>query len=173
MSQESVPPPEPVAQPPYQPPAGPPYASPVLPPKKNQTLKIVLIVLGALLVLCCIGALIAGAFGYKAFRDATGPAKSAVTGYYDDLKAGNYGSAYDRLCAESQEAVTREDFIGVQNLLPNITDYKITGVNVNNSNGKVTGSVNVTVTRERSGESTQTIELRKEGGDWKVCAPGP
>lgn len=146
--------------------APPPVATP---PKKNQTLKIVLIVAGILLALCCIGSLIAGFFIYRAIQEGTGPAKNAVTGYYEDLKAGNYGSAYDRLCSETQEAVTRDDFVSVQNLLPKVTDYKVVGVNVSNVNGKWTGSVSVRVSRDRAGETTQNVELVKEGGGWKVC----
>src|SRR5512139_1104668 len=127
MTFESAPPQDPPAQPPGnqpatpqpEPVAPPPGYQPVAPPprKSNQTLKIVLIILAVLAVLCCIGALIAGAFGYKAFRDATGPAKDALNGYFDDLKAENYGSAYDRLCAETQAGITREDFIDFQRVL--------------------------------------------------------
>jgi Domain of unknown function (DUF4878) len=143
------------------------------PQKSNQTLKIILILGGALLVLCCIGAIIAGAFGIKALRDATGPAKSVVTGYYDDLKAGNYGEAYDRICAQTKQQVTREDFIDVQNLLPHITDYKVSNLDVTTVNGKTTGTAQVQVTRERGGTTTQTVRLIKEDGHWKVCEPGP
>jgi hypothetical protein len=161
-------PPEPVTAPPgYQPVPPPP------PKKSNQTLRIVLIVLGVLAVLCCLGVILTGVFGYKAFRDATGPAKDALTGYFDDLKAENYGSAYDRLCSETQAAVTREDFIDFQRVLPAITDYKIDGVNIHDVSGKPRATVDVRVTRERGGEITQTVELIKEGGKWKVCEPGP
>jgi Domain of unknown function (DUF4878) len=144
------------------------------PPKKsNQALKIILIVGGILLVLCCIGAILAGAFGFKAFRDATGSAKAAVTGYYDDLKSGDYDSAYDRICSETQQQVTREDFTDVQNLLPHITDHKVTSLNITSVNGRTTGTAQIQVTRDRGGETTQTVRLIKEDGDWKVCEPGP
>jgi len=152
--------------------AQPGYPPAVPPPKKsNQTLKIVLIIIAVLAVLCCIGAIIAGAFGYRAFRDVTGPAKDTVTGYFDDLKAGNYDSAYDRLCAETQSTVTREDFVAFQSVLPAVIDYKIVGVNIHNTNGKTYATVDVRVTRERGGEVTQTVQLLKEGGKWKVCEP--
>jgi hypothetical protein len=149
----------------------PPTAAP--PQKSNQTLKIVLIVGGALLVLCCIGAILAGVFGVKAFTEATLPPKRAVSGYYDDLKAGNYGSAYDRICSETRQHVTREDFTDVQNLLPHVTDYKVTNVDVKTVNGHTTGTASVQVNRERGGETNQTVRLVKEGGHWKVCEPGP
>lgn len=158
-------------------PAGQPVYPPayqVAPPAKSKfPWKIVLIVLGVLAVLCCIGSLIGGFFIYRAVQDATGPARNAVTGYFDDLKAGNFGSAYSRLCDETQQEVTRDDFVTVQQELPKVTDYKVVGVNINTTNGKTTGTVNVRVTRETGAVTTQSVELVKEGNSWKVCEPGP
>ncbi|MEW2146841.1 hypothetical protein AB0869_28935 [Micromonospora vinacea] len=46
----------------------------------------------------------------------------------------------------------------------------ITGVNVNNYNGRVTGIVTVQMVQQATGASfTQGMALVKEDGQWRVC----
>ena len=51
-----------------------------------------------------------------------------------------------------------------------ISSYEITGVNVNNYNGRVTGTVQVEAVQAATrARFTQGVALVKEDGDWRVC----
>jgi flagellar basal body-associated protein FliL len=160
---------EPAMSPPAT--APPPYVP--QPPKQNSNWWKILIAIGAVVaVLCCIGAVGLGIWGYNKVKDVAGPAQDTVNAYLDDVQDGNYGAAYDRLCAGAKKQLTAQQFAQAQSMVPKITKHEITGFNVNTVNGKSTATVNVRLERELVGETNQTIQLVKEDGDWKVCQVG-
>lgn len=151
---------------------GAPVGPPVAPPQKRSGWKIPLIIGGVVLGLCCLGAIALGIWGLNTFREATGPTRDSAVAYLEDIERNDYGSAYNRLCGELRSDMNQQEFAQVQSLLPKVTGHKVTGVNINNTNGNVTGTVNVLLTREGVGELQQEIRLVKESGDWKVCQRG-
>ncbi|MEW2429627.1 hypothetical protein AB0877_16580 [Micromonospora sp. NPDC047644] len=85
-------------------------------------------------------------------------------------EAGNYAGAYGRLCDRAHDTMPQEDFVRIQSAQLKISSYEITGVNVSNHNGRVTGTVQVeTVQAVTGARFTQGVALVKENGDWRVC----
>ena len=110
-----------------------------------------------------------GIWGYNTVRDVGGPIQNTANSFLDDLEDGEYDRAYDQLCASAKRQVTAEEFAQAMNTLPKITNHKITGVSINTTNGRTTGTVQVKLTREVLGQTEQTMQLAKEDGSWKVC----
>src|SRR6266536_3467749 len=130
--------------PPYGPPT-PPYGPP--PPKKSNTLKIVLIVIGVIVALCCIGGAVCGYALYRAAKTGTensGPARDSVNTFLGNIEAGQTNAAYDSLCEATKGKFTREQF----------AEYVAASGNLTYADGK---------------SNRHTIKLVEEGGAWKVC----
>ncbi|MGC4851533.1 hypothetical protein ACLQ3F_30250 [Micromonospora sp. DT15] len=69
-----------------------------------------------------------------------------------------------------RDTMPQEDFARIQSAQLKISSYEITGVNVNNYNGRVTGTVQVEVVQAATGARfTQGVALVKEDGEWRVC----
>lgn len=135
----------------------------------SKTTRTVLVVVGVVLAVCCLGAAGGGFWLYRTYQGAAGPARSAATAYVDDLKAGNYQSAYERQCRDSRAAQTAEQFARAQSAQPKITAYKVQGVSVANNNGRVSADVTFRMTRDGGTQVTQDIALLKEDDEWRVC----
>ncbi|MFY1614804.1 hypothetical protein [Micromonospora sp. WMMD736] len=120
------------------------YEPIMVPASPPRTARRVLLVLAGLLAVCC------------------------VVG--DDVRAGDYPGAYGRLCERVRTAMTQEDFSRVQAAQLEISSYEITGVYVNNYNGRLTATATVTMVQESTGaQATQTMGLVKEDDEWRVC----
>ncbi|MEW1589322.1 hypothetical protein AB0283_28190 [Micromonospora vinacea] len=147
------------------------YAPMMVPgPRPNRTLRTVLIVVGALLAVCCVVGTCVGLWLYRSVKDSVEPVRAATTAFIDDVQAGNYPGAYGRLCDRVRDTMTQEDFARVQAAQLKISSYEITGVNVNNYNGRVTGTVTVQMVQQATGASfTQGMALVREDGQWRVC----
>ncbi|MCX4388196.1 DUF4878 domain-containing protein [Micromonospora peucetia] len=142
---------------------------PVPTPKPNRTLRTVLIVVAAVVALCCLGGLGGGFWLYRTYDNAAGPAREATAAYLDDVRAGDYQAAYGRLCERVREVTTPEEFTRVQSAQEKIRSYKFTGTSVSNNNGRVRGNVTVRIVKETGAELTQSVPLVKESGEWRVC----
>ncbi|MEH0983126.1 Rv0361 family membrane protein [Micromonospora sp. CPCC 205556] len=141
-----------------------------VPPRDNRrTLRIVLIVVGVVLAVCCLGGAVGGFFLYGAAKEAVGPVREATTGYLDAVRAGDHQRAYELLCREERERTSRADFDRRQAAEPRLVDYDIAGLTVNNTNGRVRGTATVRLTTETGGESTRVLTLVKEDGAWRLC----
>jgi len=62
--------------------------------KPSRTTRTVLIVIAAVLAVCCLGGVGGGFWLYRTYKDAAGPARAATAAYIDDVRPGNYQSAY-------------------------------------------------------------------------------
>ncbi|MFE9918013.1 hypothetical protein ACFYPG_22910 [Micromonospora sp. NPDC005553] len=139
-------------------------------PRPNRTLRTVLIVVGALLAVCCVIGTCVALWLYRSVKDTVEPVRGAATAYLDDVQAGNYAGAYGRLCDRVRDTMPQEDFARIQSAQLTISSYEITGVNVNNYNGRVTGTVQVEAVQAATGARfTQGVALVKEDGEWRVC----
>ncbi|MBQ1037316.1 hypothetical protein [Micromonospora sp. C81] len=138
--------------------------------KPNRTTRTVLIVVGVVLTVCCVVGVCGGFWFYRSIKDAVKPVRVATAAYIDDVQAGNYPGAYGRLCGKVRETMTQADFARIQAAQLKIGSYKIVGVYVNNSNGRVTGTSTVEMVQEATGaRMTQSMVLVKEDGEWRVC----
>ena len=162
-------PPYPPQQPSGLPQPGPTAYPPQQPPKKKTT-RTILIIVGAVLALCCLGGGTAGFLFYKAIDGATEGVANGAGAYLDDLRDGDYQGAYAKLCGEQQAAVSESAFVGAKKLQPKITDYEITGRRVSNDNGVKSGAVNITVTFADGRKNSETLKMRNENGEWRVCS---
>ncbi|MGC5021675.1 DUF4878 domain-containing protein [Micromonospora sp. DT47] len=142
---------------------------PVPPRNNSRTLRTVLIVVGAVLAVCCVGGVVGGFFLYSTVKEAVGPARDATTSYLDAVRAGDHQRAYDLLCRQNREETSLADFARRQETQPRLADYEIGGLNVTNTNGRTRGTATVRMTTETGAETTQVFTLVKEDGAWRIC----
>ncbi|MFJ6198571.1 hypothetical protein [Micromonospora sp. NPDC092111] len=138
-------------------------------PRGNRTLRTVLVVVGIVLAVCCVGGAVGGWFIYGAAKDTLTPVREATTTYLDAVRAGDHQRAYDQLCARERERTTAAEFAQRQTTQPRLVGYDVDGVHVNNTNGLVRGTVTVRLTTDGGGTRTQVFTLLKEDGAWRVC----
>jgi Domain of unknown function (DUF4878) len=137
-------------------------------PRRTSTTKIVLIVVGSILTLCCIGGGVAAYVGFRTVSGAVGPPREATEAFIRDLQSGDVASAYGKLCASTRAAVTQEQFSGmISNRRPSA--FEVVGTNVSNVNGKVSATVTANLTYPDGFTDRHVFQLRKEGDAWKVC----
>jgi Domain of unknown function (DUF4878) len=137
-------------------------------PKGMSTTKIVLIIVGSVLAVCCVGGGIAAYFGFRVFSEALGPPRATTEAFIRDLQSGDAASAYGKLCGATRAAVTQDRFTEmVSNRRP--STYEIVGVQVNNTNGRVSATVTARLTYADGFTDQHFFHLVKEDGTWKVC----
>ncbi|MGB2569844.1 hypothetical protein ACPFP2_15520 [Micromonospora citrea] len=143
---------------------------PIMAPKSSRRpLRIVLVVVGVVLALCCVGGAVGGFFVYGAVKETVGPVSEATTTYLDAVRSGDHQRAYDQLCRQRREQTSLAEFTRQQEAQPQVVGYRVGGVNVTNTNGRVRGSATVRLTTETGSTSTQVFTLVKEDGAWRVC----
>src|SRR5689334_14643862 len=110
---------------------------PAPPPKRKlSTTQKVIIIVAAVVVLCCGVGGVGLYFGIRAVDNSTQPMRDAATGYLDNLKAGDYTTAYGRLCDRVRERLTPAQFASVKSADP-LADYDVTGYRISTQNGLV------------------------------------
>ena len=135
---------------------------------KSPALKIVLIVLGCLLALCCVGVGVGGFFVFRAAKDI-GPAQDSAKSFVKDLESGDTGDAYSRLCASTKAAFPPAVFDSIVTAQPKIDDYKVVNTSVNNVNGRRTAQVVMDLTLASGRVERHTFLVSKENDKWLVC----
>lgn len=132
----------------------------------NKTLKIVFIVAGLALVVCCGG----GAAGLYFVLDGTTKApKAATSDFLDALEGGRSQDAYQALCRSAQTDYGPEEFDGVVKQHPPASHDMSWGGSYSNDGGIETAVISATITYKDGSKSGHSFPLRKEGGVWKVC----
>ena len=114
--------------PPPRPPAGmgavPAFAPPV--PRRNRTVLIVSLVLGATLLLCCGGGVSGvGGLVYFTYSRQQDDAMTSVETYLGDLRAGRYEQAYGRLCYQARSVRSADEFAARQRAAGQVTGFRI------------------------------------------------
>lgn len=146
------------------------FTPPAPPVSRGGNTKVILIVVGSVLALCCMLGVVGGVFFFRTVSDQMQPANSAATAYVDDVMAGNYSSAYARMCDEVRENVTEAEYTRIQSAQLKISSYRVVGTNITTVNSKVTATVSMRMVQAETGmEYTQGIPLLKERGEWRVC----
>jgi len=146
------------------------FTPPAPPVKRGNNTRTILIVVGSVLALCCILGVIGGVFFFRTLSESMEPAQGAATAYVDDLMAGNYSSAYGRMCDKVHQRVSEAEYTRIQSAQLKIRSYKIVGTNIRTVNATTTATVSMRMVQAETGmEFTQGIFLLKERGQWRVC----
>jgi len=133
-----------------------------------STTRIVLVVVGSVLFVCCSVGGVVGYFGFRGLMAAVGPPRDATEAFVDDLRYGDFGGAYDKLCASTQAQFSRAEFAAlVDKRRP--SGVSVRSTNVRTMNGDVTATVVGDVSYPDGFKDRHTFELAKENGVWKVC----
>ncbi|HET6212901.1 MAG TPA: hypothetical protein VFE14_08525 [Micromonosporaceae bacterium] len=143
--------------------------APAQPTRSRSTTRIVLIVVGSVLAVCCLCGIAGGIYLYNTYNNSAGPARAATRAYLDDVLAGNYSGAYGQLCARTRATTSEAEYTRIQRAQVKITKYDLVGVTIGNYNGRTGATVTARLTQDTGAEFTQTFPLVKENGDWRVC----
>jgi hypothetical protein len=133
------------------------------------TLKTVLAVALVVAVFCCGGL---GAGGYVLSRKvgkAHSPIRDAAVLFLDDLEAGDYAAAYDRLCRATQERFTHAAFAAAVSGEKAVRAHHIDQVRITNDGVRLGGTVTATLVDAAGAPRTHTLTMTSESGAWKVC----
>jgi len=147
---------------------GAPY-QPAPPPRQSHTLRTVLIVVGAVLVVCCAGGIVGGVYLFRGVMKATGPVRDAADTFVTDLEKGNTVGAYDLLCANTRRTFSPDQFARGVEGQQKIVSHKLAGVNVTSGTGGSTAVVTMKLTTQNGFVDQHTFPMVKEDGAWKVC----
>ena len=152
---------------PAYPAAPPPWASAPPPARRRRSrwLTVGLPVGGVLLLGGCaatVGLLVRSA------GQELGPANDAAGAYAQALVDERWDAARDLLCAQDRARVTAAD-LAAHYAQPDLTGYRVDGVNVNNVNGQLSGRADVTFTTADGLTDTLSMALTREDDEWRAC----
>ena len=129
--------------------------------------------IAGLLLLCCIGvivfSLVAGG-GVFALVQATAGPRMASQGYFDAVGAHDWAKAQSYLNSSQRKTVSPQSLQTIwsprEAANGPVTGFSVTSTNINNNTAIVRGTV-----RYRNGVSeARTIDLVKEGSNWKISS---
>ncbi|MFD0782413.1 hypothetical protein ACFQZ8_00510 [Micromonospora azadirachtae] len=146
------------------------YEPIMVPPRNPRTRRTVLIVVGVVLSLCCLGGVIAGIMLRNLSQEADGPVRETVDTFATAMVERDFPTAYGQLCGQLRSRQSQADFVRQQSGQFTATRYEIVGVNVSNINGRVRGEANVRWELADGSGGTQVLSLVKEDDDWRICA---
>ena len=136
-------------------------------PGGNNTLKIVGITCGVLLLLscCCTGGFFAlGGAGIGAAL-AGGP-KGATDAFLDELRAGNHAQAFQRMGGQYQathDVSTFSAAVATMPALTQFTDRTMNNIQINNATGTVSGTLTTP-----QGAQQIVFQCSKQGEYWYI-----
>jgi hypothetical protein len=147
---------------------GAPYMPPP-PAKKSNTLRTVLIVVGSVLAVCCVGGVIGGVFLFRGVTKATAPARNTADQFITDLQNGDTTGAYALLCDSTKQAFPAAEFASGVTGGAQIASHEFAGVNVSSGTGGTRATVSMKLTMRNGFVDQHAIPLVKEDGQWRVC----
>lgn len=161
MSTPGAPPPFP------QYPAPPPNWAVEAPPRRRRSRWLTLgLPLGGVLLLggcATVVGLVVSTVG-----SAIGPAKDAAGAYAQALVDARWADARGLLCAQDQAAVTPAD-LAAHYAGPELTGYRMDGINVSNVNGRTSARADITFTTADGLTDLTSLPLTSEKGEWRAC----
>jgi hypothetical protein len=138
-------------------------------PRKSNTLKIVLIVVGSVFAVCCIGGVTGGYFLVRHIIDSTQPERDAVHTFLRDLEDGDLASAYNDLCSDTRHQYTQAEFTDHVAQQPHLASHEVTAFDINSSNGETDASVTAMLHFTDGTSERHIFQLAKDSGTWHVC----
>ena len=152
------------APPPY--PASPPsWAPPPARRRRSRWLTIGLPLGGVLLLGGC--ATVVGLV-VSVVRTELGPAQDATDAYAQALVEERWDDAHALLCAQDQAGVTASD-LAAHYAEPDLTGYRIDGVNVSSVNGAKSAQAEITFTTADGLTDRTSLPLVPDGAAWRPC----
>ena len=150
--------------------AGPvPYWVPAEPaprPRRSRWLTVRLPVAGGLLLLGGCGVAIAHVV--DTVGGELGPARDAAESYAQALVDGRWEDAHAELCAEVRADVTPDD-LAAHYADPDLTGYRLDGVNVQTENGRSSADATLTLTYADGWQDHLLLPLADDDGSWRPC----
>ncbi|MFC7548616.1 hypothetical protein [Plantactinospora sp. GCM10030261] len=119
----------------------------------------------ALLLVCGL----LGIGGWFLFRPAQEPATAvriATDAFVGRLIAGDYGAAYDGLCADTRERFDREEFVDSVAGRPAVRSYQIEAIEDGGAGGF---TVRLTLADPSGTTAPQVFRVVPDRGAWRVC----
>lgn len=135
-------------------------------PNPNRMRRRILIALGVIAVVCCLGGAVGGLLVLNNSRSELPQVRATVVNYLNLVEEGNLADAYAQLCANVRSHISPESFAAATHPL---RSYEITGVSVNNTNGQLRGLVSTRLLLADGTTSVQSFPLIKEAGAWRIC----
>lgn len=133
-----------------------------------------LLVVGVVLVVCCVGAAGLGLWNYQLLRGTDGPVRAAADGFLRDVSsAGTAAAAYDRLCAATRDRWTRDEFVRRSTGPDAVIRYTIDRVRVATRGGRPEGTVNAKLVRRSGTVDERALRVIRNGDTWQVCGDAP
>ncbi|MBE1490452.1 Rv0361 family membrane protein [Plantactinospora soyae] len=139
------------------------------PARRPRRMRGVLSLAAAGLFVCCVGAAGLGAWNYQQVRQSSGGARDAAEAFLRDVTSGDAAGAYDKLCGDTRERWSRDDFVQRLSVPPTINRYAIDDVAVATDRGQVRGTVTARLTRRSGAVDVREMPMVKDGDRWQVC----
>ena len=160
-----------LSPPPFQPPQPPPQ-------RPRSSLPWILGGVGAaVLLICCVGVVVAGVLisrGVGSLAGNISAAQNRADDYYSAIQSHDWSRAYGYLDSKTQSttttAVIQRTWTARETANGRITGYSATNTSVNTLNGKTTATVIGTLRYSSGTTETTTVYLVKDGNDWKFSA---
>ncbi|WP_018348919.1 hypothetical protein [Longispora albida] len=137
-------------------------------PKRNTT-KIVLIVVGVVLAVCCLGGVGGGFLFYRTIKGATQPASDAAEKFIVALEGEKYEEAHGQLCSSARTRYTVEQVSSIAKARGKVTGHDIRNVSVSNYNGDKSATVRARLDYAGGASGEHFFRLVDEDGTWRVC----
>lgn len=137
-------------------------------PRAPRRARTVLLILLAILVVCC-GAVAVISYGvFNAGRNTTGPMRDGATRFLDNLRERDFDSAYGRLCDRTTAQLTKEAFTTAASARP-LAGYSVTKTYVADRSGLVDGTVIASLAYADGATESHALPMVEEDGVWRVC----
>jgi hypothetical protein len=139
------------------------------PARRRRTRRGALVLTGAVLLVCCVGAGGLGLWNYQFVRQSSGPARDTADAFLRELSAGDSAAAYDRLCGATRDRWSREGLAQLVIARGKISRYAIRDVALATERGRMRGTVTAELTRESGAVDSHKLTVIKDEGRWVVC----
>ncbi|MGW0435877.1 Rv0361 family membrane protein [Micromonospora sp. NPDC003197] len=138
-------------------------------PRPRRGRRAVFGVAGLVVLICCVGAAGLGLWNFQSVQRSTGPAQAAADTFLADLAAGEHARAYDRLCPDTRQRWTREDFVRRAVSPEKISRYTIEDTSVAAEDGQLRATVTAQLIRGHDTPDRHELPIVKSDDGWRVC----
>jgi len=137
--------------------------------RPRRGLRAVLGVAGLVGLVCCVGAAGLGLWNFQSVRRSTGPARAAADTFLADLAAGEHARAYDRLCPDTRQRWSRQDFVRRAVTPAKISRYVIEDTSVAAKDGRLRATVTAELIRGHDTVDRHDLPVVQSDEGWQVC----
>jgi hypothetical protein len=135
-------------------------------PHVDDPLRRPVLVVASLAMLLLFGGLsIGGFFLFRPEQEPATAARIATDAFVSRLIAGNYGGAYDQLCADTRRRVERDDFIASIGGRPAVRSYQVDKIERSGAGF----TINVTFADPSGAAAPQVFRVIEDRGAWRIC----